>query len=363
LLDAVLAQDPYGRVAIETLVKTGTVVVAGEVTTTCYVDIPSVVRQTIQEVGYTDPDFGFDCHSCGIMVCIEGQSPDIAMGVDEDSGKHKELGAGDQGIMYGYACNETEELMPLPIMLARRLTNRLAEARLDGTLHFLRPDGKSQVTVEYDGEKPVRIHTIVLAAQHAPDVETRVLRDAIIAEIIKAVIPPELIDRKTILHINATGRFVLGGPHADTGLTGRKIIVDTYGGMGRHGGGAFSGKDPSKVDRSASYAARHAAKNLVAAGLADRCEVQVAYGIGLSSPVSLAVSTFGTGRASDEQIVALLQKHFTFAPSGMIAAFKLRRPIYKDTARYGHFGNTGPNCLWERTDKVAALRKDMQRKG
>lgn len=360
VLDAILAQDPYGRVAIETLVKTGIVVVAGEVTTTCYVDIPQVVRQTIQEVGYTDPEFGFDYHSCGILVCIEGQSPDIALGVDEDATKHKELGAGDQGIMYGYACTETEEMMPLPIMLARRITNRLAEARIDQILHFLRPDGKSQVTVEYDGDRPVRVHAVVVAAQHEPDVEYATLREAIIEEVVKRVIPKELIDRKTLFHINPTGRFVLGGPHADTGVTGRKIIVDTYGGMARHGGGAFSGKDPSKVDRSAAYAARHAAKNLVAAGLASRCEVQVCYGIGLSEPIALSVNSFGTGKIPDEALTDLVRRTFVFSPSGMIAAFKLRRPIYKETARYGHFGHTGPNYLWEKTDKVALLKREVK---
>ncbi len=360
VLDAVLAQDPYGRVAIETLVKTGTVVLAGEVTTSCYVDIPQIVRQTIQEVGYTDPEFGFDCHSCGILVCIEGQSPDIAMGVDEDAEKHKKLGAGDQGIMYGYACKETEELMPLPIMLARRITNRLAEVRIDQVLHFLRPDGKSQVTVEYNGDQPARVHAVVVAAQHEPDVEDKALREAIIEEVVKRVLPKELIDRKTYFHINPTGRFVLGGPHADTGVTGRKIIVDTYGGMARHGGGAFSGKDPSKVDRSAAYAARHAAKNLVASGLATRCEVQVCYGIGLTEPIALSVNSFGTGKVSDEALTDIARKTFVFSPSDMIAAFKLRRPIYKDTARFGHFGNTGPNYLWEKTDKAAALGREAK---
>ena len=351
VLDAVLAQDPMGRVACEVLVTTGICVVAGEITTTCYVDVPTIARETIKEIGYTDAAFGFDAKTCGVLNAIQSQSPDIAMGVDTG-------GAGDQGLMFGYACDETEELMPLPIQLAHRLTERLSEIRKFGTLTYLRPDGKSQVSVEYVDGKPTRIDAIVISTQHGDDVSTEQLREDVRKHIIDAVVPQDMVDENTKYHINPTGRFVIGGPHGDTGLTGRKIIVDSYGGWSRHGGGAFSGKDPSKVDRSAAYAGRYVAKNIVAAGLAERCEVQVAYAIGVAKPVSLMVNTFGTGRVSDEKIVELISRHFDLRPKGIINALDLLRPIYQKTASYGHFGRDEPEFTWEATDKAAVLKAD-----
>jgi S-adenosylmethionine synthetase len=350
VLDAVLGQDPYGRVACEVLVTTGTCVVAGEITTNCYVDVPAVVRRTIQEVGYTDATYGFDYKTCGVLNAIQGQSPDIAMGVDPG-------GAGDQGLMFGYACNETPELMPLPIMMAHKLTKRLSEARRGGILDFLRPDGKSQVSVEYVAGKPKRIDAIVLSTQHSDEVSTETLRAEVKKHIIDAVIPSDMIDSGTKYHINPTGRFVVGGPHGDTGLTGRKIIVDTYGGMGRHGGGAFSGKDPTKVDRSACYMARYIAKNLVAAGLAERCEVQLAYAIGVAEPVSVMVNSFGTGTIPEEAMTEMIRAFFPLTPKGIIDHLKLRRPIYTQTAAFGHFGRTEASFSWEAIDKAEELRQ------
>jgi S-adenosylmethionine synthetase len=351
VLDAVLEQDPYGRVACEVLVTTGICVVAGEITTTCYVDVPKVARRTIEEVGYTDATFGFDCKTCGVLNAIQGQSPDIAMGVDPG-------GAGDQGLMFGYACDETAELMPMPIMLAHKLTRRLSEVRRANSLDFLRPDGKSQVSVEYAGGKPKRIDAVVISTQHSDDVSTETLRAEVKKHIIDAVIPSGMVDSGTKYHINPTGRFVVGGPHGDTGLTGRKIIVDTYGGMGRHGGGAFSGKDPTKVDRSACYMARYVAKNLVAAGLASRCEVQFAYAIGVAEPVSVMVNSFGTGTISEEKMTTLIRSHFPLTPKGIIDHLRLRRPIYRQTAAFGHFGRTEPSFTWEATDKADELRQE-----
>ena len=351
VLDAVLEQDPYGRVACEVLVTTGICVVAGEITTTCYVDVPKVARRTIQEVGYTDATFGFDCQTCGVLNAIQGQSPDIAMGVNPG-------GAGDQGLMFGYACDETAELMPMPIMMAHKLARRLSEARREGVLDFLRPDGKSQVSVEYSGGKPKRIDAIVVSTQHSDDVSTQTLRSEVKKHIIDAVIPANMVDSGTKYHINPTGRFVVGGPHGDTGLTGRKIIVDTYGGMGRHGGGAFSGKDPTKVDRSACYMARYIAKNLVAAGLAARLEVQLAYAIGVAEPVSVMVNSFGTGIIAEEKMTELIRAHFPLTPKGIIDHLKLRRPIYRKTAAFGHFGRTEESFSWEVTDKADELRQE-----
>jgi len=351
VLDAVLEQDPYGRVACEVLVTTGICVVAGEITTTCYVDVPKVARQTIEDVGYTDATFGFDCKTCGVLNAIQGQSPDIAMGVDPG-------GAGDQGLMFGYACEETEELMPLPIMLAHKLVRRLSEVRRSRTLDFLRPDGKSQVSVEYVGGKPKRIDAVVVSTQHSDDVSTETLRAEVKKHIIDAVLPAGMVDSGTKYHINPTGRFVVGGPHGDTGLTGRKIIVDTYGGMGRHGGGAFSGKDPTKVDRSACYMARYIAKNLVAAGLASRCEVQLAYAIGVAEPVSVMVNAFGTATIAEEKMTAMIRAHFPLTPKGIIDHLKLRRPIYRKTAAFGHFGRTEESFSWEATDKAEELRQE-----
>jgi len=351
VLDAVLEQDPYGRVACEVLVTTGICVVAGEITTTCYVDVPKVARRTIEEVGYTDATYGFDCKTCGVLNTIQGQSPDIAMGVDPG-------GAGDQGLMFGYACEETAELMPMPIMLAHKLTRRLSEVRRANILDFLRPDGKSQVSVEYAGGKPKRIDAVVVSTQHSDDVSTETLRAEVKKHIIDAVIPAGMVDSGTKYHINPTGRFVVGGPHGDTGLTGRKIIVDTYGGMGRHGGGAFSGKDPTKVDRSACYMARYVAKNLVAAGLASRCEVQLAYAIGVAEPVSVMVNSFGTGTISEEKMTALIRAHFPLTPKGIIDHLRLRRPIYRQTAAFGHFGRTEPSFTWEAIDKANELRQE-----
>ncbi len=353
VLDAVLEQDPYGRVACEVLVTTGICVVSGEITTTCYVDVPRIARQTIEEVGYTDANFGFDCKTCGVLNTIQGQSPDIAMGVDPG-------GAGDQGLMFGYACNETPELMPLPIMLAHALTRQLSEVRRAGTVDFLRPDGKSQVSVEYVNGKPKRIDAIVVSTQHGDHVTTEELRAQVRKLVIDPVIPANMVDSDTKYHINPTGRFVVGGPHGDTGLTGRKIIVDTYGGMGRHGGGAFSGKDPTKVDRSACYMARYIAKNLVAAGLADRAEVQLAYAIGVADPVSVMVNSFGTGTIPEAQMTELIRENFPLTPKGIIQHLNLRRPIYKKTAAFGHFGRNGESFSWEATDKAATLKAAAQ---
>ena len=350
ILDAVLEQDPTGRVACETLVTTGICVVAGEITTKCYVDVPAVVRETIRQVGYTDAAYGFDYQTCGVLNAIQSQSPDIAMGVDTG-------GAGDQGLMFGYACDETPELMPLPIMLAHQLVRRLSEVRRQGILDFLRPDGKSQVSVEYVDGKPTRIDAVVISTQHSDEISIEDLREAVRTYIIDVVVPYSMVDADTKYHINPTGRFVIGGPHGDTGVTGRKIIVDTYGGMGRHGGGAFSGKDPSKVDRSASYMARYIAKNLVAAGLATRVEVQLAYAIGVAEPVSVMVNTFGTGTIPDSRFTTLVRENFPLTPGGIIEHLKLRRPIYRETAAFGHFGRTGDGFTWELTDKAAALKE------
>ncbi len=355
VLDAILAQDPTGRVACECLLTTGLVVVAGEITTSCYVDIPRIARETIKEVGYVRAKYGFDYETCGVIVSIDEQSPDIAMGVNA-------LGAGDQGLMFGYACRETPELMPLPISLAHRLTRRLSQVRRDGVLEYLRPDGKSQVTVRYVGGQPRKVETVVVSAQHSQDVSLTQLREEIFANVILPVLPPELVDPATLVcHINPTGRFVVGGPQADTGLTGRKIIVDTYGGSCPHGGGALSGKDPTKVDRSAAYMARYIAKNLVAADLADRAMVQVAYAIGVAEPVSVMVETFGTGQVSHATLQALIRRHFDLTPAGIIKYLNLRRPIYKQTAAYGHFGRSEPEFTWERTDRVEELREDAGR--
>ncbi|MBQ40899.1 MAG: methionine adenosyltransferase [Gemmatimonadetes bacterium] len=355
ILDAMLAQDPLSRVACETMVTTGQVIVAGEITTRALVDIQSLVRETVRDIGYTDSAYGFDYRSCGVMVALDSQSPDIAQGVDEDQGLHEEMGAGDQGMMFGYACRETPQLMPLPITLAHRLLERLS--RLRRTLPYLRPDSKSQVTVEYVDGKPRRVDTVVISTQHDPTVSQGRIRRDLIAKVIKQVIPGRYLDRDTVIHVNPTGRFVVGGPHGDCGLTGRKIIVDTYGGMCPHGGGAFSGKDPSKVDRSAHYMARYVAKNVVAARLADRCQVQLAYAIGVAEPVSVLIESFGTGRLPDEEIGALIQSIFPLTPKGIIQHLKLRRPIYLKTAAFGHFGRKGDDFTWEKTDKVAALRR------
>ena len=350
VLDAVLTEDPHGRVACETLVTTGLVVIAGEVTTTCTLDYPGIARQVIRDVGYTRAKYGFDCETCGVICSVDRQSPDIAMGVDTG-------GAGDQGLMFGYACTETPQLMPLPIMLAHALTRRLSECRRQGILDWLRPDGKSQVTVEYDGTKPVRVDTVVVSTQHSPDISYQDLCDAIREQVIGAVVPAGLMDDDTTIHINPTGRFVVGGPQGDCGVTGRKIIVDTYGGMGGHGGGAFSGKDPSKVDRSASYMARYIAKNCVAAGLAQRLKVQLAYAIGVSEPVSVAVDAEGTEVVGEETIGNLVREHFRLTPGDIIETLRLRRPIFRRTAAFGHFGREEEGFTWERTDRAEALRR------
>jgi S-adenosylmethionine synthetase len=352
VLDAIIAGDPRGRVAVETLVKTGLAIVAGEVTTSTYVDIPSIVRSTIVRIGYTSSEMGYDGHTCGVMVAIEGQSQDIARGVDND----KEQGAGDQGMMFGFACNETPELMPAPIHYAHALTRRLADVRRK-SLDWLRPDGKSQVTVQYQDGKPVRIDTVVVSTQHAEHVSNRKIHEAVREEVIARALPKKLIDRKTRIFINPTGRFVIGGPMGDSGLTGRKIIVDTYGGMGRHGGGAFSGKDPSKVDRSAAYMGRYIAKNVVAAGLADRCEVQVSYAIGVAEPVSVMVETFGTAKVPEARIAEAIRRTFNLKPREIIDHLDLLRPIYQRTASYGHFGRSEKEFTWERTDRKDALRE------
>jgi len=349
VLDAVMADDPMGRVACEVLVTTGTCIVAGEITTKTYVDVPRIARGTIDYVGYNDATYGFDAHTCGVHNLIQSQSPDISMGVDTG-------GAGDQGLMFGYACEETAELMPLPIMMAHKLCQRLSEARRQGELDFLRPDGKSQVSVEYVNGAPKRIEAVVISTQHSDDVSTECLRAEVKKHIIDAVVPSNMVDSQTKYHINPTGRFVVGGPHGDTGLTGRKIIVDTYGGMGRHGGGAFSGKDPTKVDRSACYMARYIAKNLVAAKLASRCEVQLAYAIGVAEPVSVMVNTFGTGKIEDERFTDLVRNNFQLTPRGIIETLKLRRPIYRKTAAFGHFGRNEETFSWEATDKTEALK-------
>ena len=350
ILDACLAEDPFSRVACETLTCTGLVVIAGEITTKAYVDFQSLVRGTVAEIGYTHSEYGFDSNTCAVISTINKQSPDIAQGVDTG-------GAGDQGMMFGYATNETPELMPLPISLAHRLAEKLSEVRKSGLMPYLRPDGKSQVTVEYaEVGKPVRVDAVVISTQHDENVTNEKLRGDILKHVIQAVIPAELLDADTKYHINPTGRFVIGGPMGDTGLTGRKIIVDTYGGMGRHGGGAFSGKDPTKVDRSAAYMARYVAKNIVAAGLADRCEVQLAYAIGVAEPVSVLVDTFGTGKVDEDKLEALVRANFSLTPKGIIESLNLRRPIYKATAAYGHFGREGENFTWEATGKAAALK-------
>ncbi len=358
VLDAILEQDPKGRVACETMVTTGLVVISGEITTNAQVNYMDIARQTVKRIGYDDSEIGFDYKSCGILTALNRQSPDIAQGVNEGQGMDLDQGAGDQGLMFGYACNETPSLMPLPIYYAHRIMERQAQLRKDGRLPWLRPDAKSQLTVKYVDGKPVAIDTVVVSTQHSPDIEHAQLSEAIIEEVIKPVLPPELMQGNVRFLINPTGRFVIGGPNGDCGLTGRKIIVDTYGGAAHHGGGAFSGKDPSKVDRSAAYAGRYVAKNIVAAGLADRCEVQVAYAIGVARPVSLMVNTFGTGKISDDKIVALIEKHFDLRPKGIIHSLNLLRPIYFKTAAYGHFGREEPEFTWEATDKAAALKAD-----
>ncbi|HHW44509.1 methionine adenosyltransferase [Desulfofundulus thermobenzoicus] len=367
ILDEIIAQDPLARVACETLVTTGLILVAGEITTRCYVDIPRVARETVREIGYTRAKYGFDCDTCSVITSIDEQSPDIAMGVDRaleartgemTDSEIEAIGAGDQGMMFGYATNETKELMPLPISLAHKLARRLATVRKTREIPYLRPDGKVQVTVEYEDDRPLRLDTLVISTQHHPRVELDQIREDVIERVVRPVVPPELLSPTTRYFINPTGRFVIGGPQGDTGLTGRKIIVDTYGGMARHGGGCFSGKDPTKVDRSASYAARYVAKNIVAAGLADKCEVQVAYAIGVARPVSIMVDTFGTGKVGEDLLVQLIRRHFDLRPAGIIKTLNLRRPIYRRVAVYGHFGRTDIDLPWERTDKAEALARD-----
>lgn len=362
VLDACLEQDPRSRVACETLVKTGFVVLAGEITTRAKLDYPSIVRKTIKEIGYTSSGMGFDAATCGILIAVEEQSPDIAQGVDVGAGIDKDQGAGDQGLMFGYAVDETKSLMPMPIDLSHRLSHRLAKVRKDGTLPWLRPDGKTQVTVEYDGDKAVRIDAVVVSTQHAEEIKHKQLKAAVMDEVILPVLPKDMVDKKTKFHINPTGRFVVGGPCGDAGLTGRKIIVDTYGGMGRHGGGAFSGKDPSKVDRSAAYFARYVAKNIVAAKLAHRAEVQVAYAIGVSKPVGVYVTTFGTGVVEDDKIAKVVSQLFDFRPAALIETLDLLRPIYRPTAAYGHFGRPEKTFTWERTDRAAELAEALKPK-
>ncbi|NLN64969.1 MAG: methionine adenosyltransferase [Clostridiaceae bacterium] len=367
ILDAILTEDPMARVACETAVTTGMVLVMGEITTSCYVDIPKVVRETIRDIGYDRAKYGFDSDTCAVLTAIDEQSTDIALGVNEaleakrnemESNSIEAIGAGDQGMMFGYACDETPELMPMPISLAHKLTKALTDARKSGLLNFLLPDGKSQVTVEYEDHKPKRVDTVVISTQHSPEVDHDTIEREVIQKIILPVIPAHLLDEKTRYLINPTGRFVIGGPQGDSGLTGRKIIVDTYGGMGRHGGGAFSGKDPTKVDRSAAYAARYVAKNIVAAGLANRCEVQLAYAIGVAKPVSIMIDTFGTGKIPEEQIAQIVGKLFDLRPAAIIRDLNLRRPIYRKTAAYGHFGRDDEAFTWEKTDKAKAIRRE-----
>ena len=363
VLDAILEKDPNGRVACETAVTTGMVMVMGEISTNCYVDIPKIAREVIREIGYDRAKFGFDCDTCGVITSIDEQSGDIAMGVDkgleakETESNEEDNGAGDQGMMFGFACDDTPELMPMPISLAHKLSKRLAEVRKNGTLPYLRPDGKTQVTIEYENDVPVAVETIVISNQHSPDVEMEQIRADIKKHVIDVIVPKELMREDTKIFINPTGRFVIGGPQGDSGLTGRKIIVDTYGGMGRHGGGAFSGKDCTKVDRSAAYAARYVAKNIVAAGLADRCEIQLSYAIGVAQPTSIMVDTFGTSKLREDQLVEMIRKHFDLRPAGIIKMLDLRRPIYKQTAAYGHFGRDDLDLPWEKLDKVDELKK------
>ncbi|MFA5516831.1 MAG: methionine adenosyltransferase [Desulfuromonadales bacterium] len=357
ILDAILVQDPKARVACETLVTTGMAMIAGEITTTARLDYPEIVRQTIRDIGYEDSAMGFDWETCAVLTAIDRQSPDISQGVTEGEGLFRDQGAGDQGLMFGYACNETAELMPMPITFAHKLTKRLAEVRKSGMLPFLRPDGKSQVSIQYINDKPIRVDAVVVSSQHSPDVKYATLKEAIIEEVVRHIIPTELLDENTKYFINPTGRFVVGGPMGDCGLTGRKIIVDTYGGQGSHGGGAFSGKDPSKVDRSASYMARYVAKNIVAAGIANKCEVQVAYAIGVAEPVSVMINTFGTGKIPSNDIARIAREEFDMRPRAIIETLDLLRPIYRQTAAYGHFGRELPEFTWERTDRVASLRR------